>query len=1848
MFVSTFNQSITRIEATGIETCRLMISERRVEGRTLQRVDPVTFATDMENEPWADRTFATTTCISVPRFVIQKGTVSKFGETLISPLLINTASCTLSEGICANDAAMVLWTPPSPGKCNPTAVATHDAQVSATTIIIPSAQAAFHLNADETPAVIQRCFDQPVHTTTSSVLITFEDERPRKRHRRSSTTAHDLLDIFMNERKTFPQLTLRQFHQGWNRLPVLIKNLNITETTVERHIRLHPSKDTSLVILHTLVEAESLQAKKKNLAYPHFTFQDTPIDYSPTEAEAWITLSRILFREISKPLFVPAEPLPNTTKKPEAISNFIGSPEHVNYLKVEYDKRAEQRRNLSTTSNNARLQYNTEMLQNDLRQNFEKLSTALCETTNRQLSIWNAILRIDATTGIRTILNRQDVNARFVGLHTLYVSQCTKIDVIEVIRSRRIGDTCFAKTPVITLKNETLFFNPGSRDLTHSSSQVPCDEVSVWETDNGLVEASGKRETVHTLEPFLRLNVSLQRINLTKHEVILGGYTFNAATNTIAETVDEIKGFYKEYAIVVGSILCVLCVMTGIAYLIIRKLGVSIGIFHVNTNSRRNSEELTTVCNVSAEPTAPEEDYQREVQPFLPRLPPVMTYLPIVMAFVNTVGSSSLPYVPISLKDRLTVALWDSGSSISYLRKSTMMYINELKFNKSVNQAATAANGSKFEFLGSTTLPIRIGSTHLETPFLISRDEHCPANVLLGFDFMAQLEKIGVPTTLLPGQKKMIVGKSLVPLIRQGDRAYKHTRRIVNIVAASDTELKPGARQNLRITFDTDEPLHLRSVGKSPVRFNECIIDPWLENTANVTVINHGPTIRAIKEGETLGHARTVKRPTFVANKSSDAITPVPQLINEETSPEADWTTKLPNPPASDDLFRKELDIKSSCLSHNNSDKLIALIHRHETAFYNKDGSLGHFSGPIQHTIELDKPLPKPRKGRIPYSKREEVARQVEEFRRLKIIEPSTSTFTSPIVLVKKKDSTFRFTVDYRTLNSATRKENYIIPHVAEILDLAANSHVFSSFDFISGFFQIELRKEDRPLTAFETEEGTFQFRVMPMGVCGAPHTFQQVARYLQKNVKAKLFAYLDDLLLVSQSEEEHLQDLDNLLTLISDCGLKLKLSKCCFARKELEFLGYIIGRDGLKPNPKKVYAIQHYPTPIYPTAVRSFLGLVGYFRRFIANFAGIASPLHELTEKKNEFVWTDEHQSSFDFLRQALLNPPILVGPNLTKPYIVECDASLMAVAGALLQKNDEKQIQVIAYASRKLNPAERRYPPIEAEALAIVFCLQHFRQYVLGSHTVVITDHKPLTSLLHRKDLDGRLQKYQLSIQDYDIEIIYRPGRHNVIADALSRYFEDETNEPAVHAVQLERSDVVTAEEVREAQNETEWIKDAIAAILDNADSRKGRSWRNRFTVRDGMLRQKHDNNTIIIPRDHPIKSHIVKRYHESSIHGGHLAVEKTLDVIRRHFYWTNMRMDVQDAVRRCLPCQRRKTNPHDTTVEPSGPVTRFSQPAEHWHIDHLGPLPITENGNRYVLCFRDAFSRYLITTPVQSQDSQTSSEEFIKNIIAIHGTPTSVTTDHGTSFTSELFRTTLKDLGIEHIRSAPYHHQSNGIVERANRTLEESLSSYVNHHQTDWDAFLPLVTFAINSSTTVTTKNCPFEVMFGRKPTLPENNVLNIRTLFGEDYTTNLRQRLHELWDQMRTLAEEQDHKTPGTKRRTLARDVRKGDLILVKRQAPKNKLAPRLVGPCTVKEVTSKNVTFLLDGAERIAHKDDTRLFARTRQHEEEEEEEDDRPSPRSSPASGSPPPSRRSSTSYPIRRSARLQEKTNVK
>ncbi|KAJ9535560.1 hypothetical protein OSB04_un001305 [Centaurea solstitialis] len=404
---------------------------------------------------------------------------------------------------------------------------------------------------------------------------------------------------------------------------------------------------------------------------------------------------------------------------------------------------------------------------------------------------------------------------------------------------------------------------------------------------------------------------------------------------------------------------------------------------------------------------------------------------------------------------------------------------------------------------------------------------------------------------------------------------------------------------------------------------------------------------------------------------------------------------------------------------------------------------------------------------RLAPSELKELKTQLQELLDKGFIRPSTSPWGAPVLFVKKKDGTMRMCIDYRELNKVTVKNKYPLPRIDDLFDQLQGAKYFSKIDLRSGYHQLKVREEDIPKTAFRTRYGHYEFLVMSFGLTNAPAAFMDLMNRVCKPFLDKfVIVFIDDILIYSKTVEEHGEHLRKVLELLKHEQLYAKFSKCEFWLKEVQFLGHIVTQEGIKVDPAKIEAIQSWESPKSPKEVRSFLGLAGYYRRFIKHFSAIATPLTRLTKKEVKFEWTPTCEYTFNNLKEKLTRAPILALPNGTDGFVVYCDASKLGLGCVLMQEG-----KVIAYASRKLKEHELNYPTHDMELAAVVFALKIWRHYLYGVKCQIYTDHKSLQHILNQKELNMRQRRWVELLSDYDCEILYHPGKGNVVADALSR---------------------------------------------------------------------------------------------------------------------------------------------------------------------------------------------------------------------------------------------------------------------------------------------------------------------------------------------------------------------------------------------------------------------------------------------------------------------------------------------
>jgi hypothetical protein len=738
----------------------------------------------------------------------------------------------------------------------------------------------------------------------------------------------------------------------------------------------------------------------------------------------------------------------------------------------------------------------------------------------------------------------------------------------------------------------------------------------------------------------------------------------------------------------------------------------------------------------------------------------------------------------------------------------------------------------------------------------------------------------------------------------------------------------------------------------------------------------------------------------------------------------------------------------------------------------------------VDHRIELVPGATPPSRPTFRLSEKElvELKKQLEELVKAGFIRPSKSPFGAPILFVKKKDGTMRMCVDYRALNNITIKNSYPLPRVDELFDRLHGAKYFSKIDLRSGYHQIRIAEEDIPKTAFRTRYGHFEFLVLPFGLTNAPGTFMHLMHEtFRKFLDNFVLVFLDDILIYSNTLEEHKDHVQQVLETLRQSKLYAKESKCEFFRTEVEFLGHHVGCDGVRMMQDKVQAVSEWPTPKNVRDVRAFLGTAGYYRKFIRNFSAISAPITELTKEKVKFEWTSSHQAAFVTLKNAMQSAPVLALPDPKLPYVVHTDASGFAV-GAVLMQDQGKGLQPIAFLSKKMNDAETRYPVHEQELLAIIHALSTWRHYLHGPKFKVMTDHHSLRYFKTQPNLSGRQSRWKDTIANFDFEIEYMKGEANPVADGLSRR-PDHMHSSELLAVAPTSSVINSMSSIS-----TSLVEDITQAALIDAKYQsaltKRRTRTDPIQVKDGRL---VCGDRVYVPNDLTLQTRIMQECHDSST-GGHLGKEKTIEQVKRRFYWPGMDALIQKYVTSCDSCQRNKPSQQS----PIGLLKPLPIPDRPWQqvtMDLITALPKSKSGNDAIVVFVDKLTKmvhYVATaTNVTAPKLATI---FMREVVRLHGVPDSILSDRDPRFTAHFWRAFWSQLGTTLTMSTAYHPQTDGQTERANRTLEEMLRSRINFRQTDWDEHLAAAELAVNNARQSSTGFSPFYLNYGQEVQLP----------------------------------------------------------------------------------------------------------------------------------------------------------------
>jgi len=793
------------------------------------------------------------------------------------------------------------------------------------------------------------------------------------------------------------------------------------------------------------------------------------------------------------------------------------------------------------------------------------------------------------------------------------------------------------------------------------------------------------------------------------------------------------------------------------------------------------------------------------------------------------------------------------------------------------------------------------------------------------------------------------------------------------------------------------------------------------------------------------------------------------------------------------------------------------------------------------------------RARRLSAVEREKVNRIINEWIKDGIVRPSLSDYASPVVLVEKKDGSIRLCVDYRQLNRKIIRDRYPLPLIEDQLDRLQSMRYFSTLDLRNGFFHVPIDEASRKYTAFIVPDGQYEFLKVPFGLCNSPSVFQ---RFINETFKDAIYdgivlTYLDDLIIPSVDAIVGMKNLEAVLRIASEAGLNINWGKCRFLQTRIGFLGHVIENGQVYPSTCKIEAIRRFPEPSNVRQVQSFLGLSGYFRKFVPKYSLIARPLTNLLKLNTKFYFGEEEKRAFNCLKDVLCDRPVLQLYKVNVATELHTDASIDGYGAILLQKNEEDgAFHPVYYASGKTSTAERRYTSYELEVLAITKALVKFRVYLLGINFKIVTDCRAFTLTMNKKDLCVRVARWALLLEEFDYTIEHRPGQSMKHVDALSRNTLPE-------CMFVEERGGLTVKFKQAQQNDSE-VKNVIDAVKGGKVS--GYVIKNDllFKVRDGDI-------LLVVPRS--MRTEVIKRTHDQ----GHFSVAKTEALLSRDYFIPNAKSKIERLIQNCVTCilaerKRGKQEGHLNMIE------KGELPLDTFHIDHLGPLPTTRKSYKYIFAVVDAFAKFVWLYATKTTNA-TEVIDKLKKQSFVFGNPRRIVSDRGTAFTSKEFTDYCATENIKHVLTTTGVPRANGQIERVNRVLISLLTKLSDPKREEWFKHLDLAQLYLNCASHRSIGTTPFRVLFGIHARTRENP--QIIEMLQKEWFDDFQSDRSKVREQARECIAkiQRENRIASAKKRKVARRYNESDLVAIKRTqlGPGLKLANKYLGPYSVIKV-----------------------------------------------------------------------------
>ena len=971
--------------------------------------------------------------------------------------------------------------------------------------------------------------------------------------------------------------------------------------------------------------------------------------------------------------------------------------------------------------------------------------------------------------------------------------------------------------------------------------------------------------------------------------------------------------------------------------------------------------------------------------------------------------SRAKPSLKVGINKSTFRALVDTGADVSLLSVRAFRMVQGDQRSQHLNRSAVTlkgASGAGIKVLGNISLPIRMGTKTYTHKLHVVED--ITSMVILGWDFLsdndASIECSKQNGTFKIGGQKLLLqdNEYINSLVRLRNNTYVPPRSTTMCKAKFQGQNKgnvDGGYMVLQVDngFLSREPGLMVMNGLVKVKGRR-----WFP----IAIVNSTNKAFNIKKGNVVAKVGRIEEATVCS-------------LTEACADQEAQGVKT-------DLSVPEI----------HKDRVQRLIRENSDLFADKDTELGRTDIIGMRVDTGDHPPIRLKPYKTPFALRGIVDKQINDMLDAGVIWPSHSPWSFPVVLAKKKDGSKRFCVDFRRLNSITTKHNWPMPTIDDFLPTLGKSKYFSTCDLRSGYWQVKMAPGDKQKTAFICHKGLFEFNVMPFGLSCAPGIFCELMSVVLEGLESFASAYMDDVLIFSETIEDHVKHISMVFDRLRKAGLRLKRSKCDFFKKELNYLGHVISEQGIRPNPDKVAAIKDLDAPQTVREVRSFVGMASFYRRYIPEFSDLVEPLTKLTKKHARFEWSGLCRSSFDVLKQKLCSPPILAFPDPTKPYILYTDASDTCI-GALLSQETADGERPIQYLSHQLSKSQQNWPVIEKEAYAIVFALQKLRQYLYGAKFTIKCDHKPLKFLFNSEIKNAKVQRWGLMMSEYDCTIEYIAGKANTQADMLSRIPGREADihtapkgqvpskslsehscmegqdRATVHPrrVGVINSDRIDPRALSRAESESkgqagsesqagdtqlpehnipnipeEQSRDPeVVDLVRRLEAGKATITESRtFIVLEGILyyvpdREQDPTLKLVIPAQ--LHNLVLKECHDNCAHMG---LDKTYDRIRDRYHWRGLYKDVAKYVSKCIRCKTRNLK---RELRPLQEMEEGRFPFEKIGIDMCGPYPTSKAGNKYLLTVTCLYTGWPEIFAVPDKSAVTVATVILEEIVPRH---------------------------------------------------------------------------------------------------------------------------------------------------------------------------------------------------------------------------------------------------------------------